>query len=95
MVTGIKVTDSTNGFRAVRSRFFKDPRMDISQSWLDRYELEPYIFYYAVKLGYRVKEVPVTKIYPPKTEGYTKMKPVSGWWSILRPVIYLGLRIRQ
>jgi len=94
-LVGRRITDSTNGFRAIRTRFTKDPRMDIDQPWLDEYELEPYLFYYAVKLGYRVREVPVTKIYPPKAEGYTKMKPFSGWWSILRPLVFLGLGIRK
>ena len=90
-----RITDSTNGFRAVKTRFFDDARMDIHQPWLDGYGLEPYVFFYAIRLGYRVTEVPVTKIYPPKAEGYTKMKPWTGWWGILRPVVYLGLGIRR
>ncbi len=94
-MTSRRFTDTTNGFRAIRTRMTEDPRMDIDQPWLDEYELEPYLFYYAVRLGYRVTEVPVTKIYPPKREGYTKMKPFGGWWSILRPIFYLGLRLRQ
>lgn len=94
-VTGMKITDSTNGFRAVRTGFFDDPRMNIEQQWLDQYELEPYLLFYAIRLGYKTIEVPVTKIYPPKAEGYTKMKPWTGWWSILRPVIYLALGIRK
>ena len=65
----------------------RDPRIDLDQPWLDQYELEPYLFYKMVRLGYTVKEVPVTKIYPPHELGYTKMKPITGWWSILRPVI--------
>lgn len=95
LITGMKITDSTNGFRGVRVSLCADARMDINQPWLDRYELEPYLFYKAIKLGYKVKEVPVRKIYPPKNEGYTKMKPFSGWWSILRPLVYLGLGIKR
>ena len=49
----------------------------INDPWLDMYELEPYIFYKAIKLGYRVCEAPVTKIYPPKEIGYTKMAPIT------------------
>ncbi len=49
----------------------------------------------AITLGYKVKEVPVTKIYPPKQFGCTKMTPLVSWWSILRPVILLGLRIKK
>lgn len=94
-ISGKKITDSTNGFRAIRIRVLLDSRIDLDQPWLDKYELEPYLFYKAIKLGYRVTEVPVTKIYPPKAQGYTKMKPFSGWWSILRPLVFLGLRIKK
>ena len=24
-----------------------------------------------------------------------KMKPITGWWSILRPLVLLGLRIKR
>ncbi len=95
MITGRRITDSTNGFRAVRMSLLDDPRIDLRQEWLDKYELEPYLFFKAITLGYKVKEVPVTKIYPRAHEGYSKMKPFSGWWSILRPLIYLGLRIKK
>ncbi len=95
LVSGQRITDSTNGFRALRLSVFDDKRIDIDQSWLDKYELEPYIFYKFIKLGYKVKEAPVTKIYPPKELGYTKMKPITGWWSILRPIFLLGLGIKK
>lgn len=95
LIAGRRITDSTNGFRAVKTAILRDPRIDLRQPWLEQYELEPYLFYKAIRLGYRVTEVPVTKIYPPKKEGYTKMRPFSGWWSILRPLVYLGLGIRK
>src|SRR5437773_2016420 len=85
------VTESTNGFRAVRTRILADPRLDLSQTWLRQYELEPYLYLRSIQLGYRTVEVPVTKIYPPKRVGQTKMKPIAGWWSILRPLVYVGL----
>jgi dolichol-phosphate mannosyltransferase len=93
--TGKRVTDSTNGFRAFRLAIFDDKRIDIDQRWLDTYELEPYVLFKAIKLGYKFTEVFVTKIYPPRKLGYTKMKPFVGWWSILRPVFYLGLGIKK
>ncbi len=95
LISGRKITDSTNGFRAVRLTLLNDPRIDIKQDWLNHYELEPYMFYKAIQLGYQVKEVPVTKIYPSKKEGYSKMKPITGWWSILRPLVLLGLGIKK
>ncbi len=95
LFVGKKVTDSTNGFRAMRLSLFDDERININQSWLDHYELEPYILFKAICLGYRYTEVPVTKIYPPKKLGVTKMRPITGWWSILKPIFYLGLGIRK
>ena len=95
LVTGMQITDSTNGFRAIKTSLTYDKRIDLDQAWLDKYELEPYLFYKAIQCGYKVTEVPVKKFYPPKQEGYTKMKPITGWWSILRPIIYLALRIKK
>lgn len=89
------VTESTNGFRAVRTSIFSDPGLDLSQAWLRQYELEPYLYLRSIQLGYRTVEVPVTKIYPPKQVGQTKMKPIAGWWSILRPLVYVGFGLRK
>jgi dolichol-phosphate mannosyltransferase len=94
-ITGRKITDSTNGFRAIRVSCLEDPKIDYHQAWLDHYELEPYLFYKFIKLGYKVREVPVTKIYPPKALGYTKMAPITGWWSILKPLVLLGLGLKK
>ncbi|HET6283998.1 MAG TPA: glycosyltransferase family 2 protein [Polyangia bacterium] len=92
---GRRVSESTNGFRAFRTSLLDDARIRLDQSWLDDYELEPYLYWKTIRLGYRTQEVPVTKIYPPKSIGYTKMKPITGWWSMLRPIFLLGLRIRS
>ncbi len=89
------VTESTNGFRAVTRGVLEDPRIDLEQPWLDEYELEPYLYLRAVQCGYRTVEVPVTKVYPPKKLGQTKMKPITGWWSILRPLVFVGLGLRK
>ena len=95
ILTGHKMTDTTNGFRAFKLSIFKDERLNIDQPWLNCYELEPYLLFKTIKLGYKVKEAPVTKIYPSKKLGYTKMRPLIGWWSILRPLIFLGLGFRK
>lgn len=89
------VTESTNGFRAITRKVLEDPGLDLSQSWLDQYELEPYLYLRTIKLGHATAEVPVTKIYPPKHLGQTKMKPITGWWSILRPLVLIGLGLRK
>jgi dolichol-phosphate mannosyltransferase len=95
IASGKRVTESTNGFRAFRTALLRDARINWRQDWLDRYELEPYLMLKAITLGYRHREVPVTKIYPRHELGYTKMRPFIDWWSILRPVVYLGLGLRK
>ena len=89
------VTESTNGFRAVHRRVLTDPRINLKQSWLDEYELEPYLYLRTIQAGFRTAEVAVTKVYPPKRLGQTKMKPITGWWSILRPLVYVGLGLKK
>ena len=92
---GRRLTETTNGFRAFRTAILRDPRINWHQEWLNKYELEPYLLYQAIKRGYRHREVPVTKIYPPRSQGYTKMRPITGWWSILRPIVLLRLGLRH
>lgn len=95
LISRTTLTDTTNGFRAARISMLADSELALDQEWLDEYELEVYLLYKAIKLGYRVTEVGVTKRYPPKQLGQTKMKPIVGWWSILRPLILLGLGIKK
>ena len=95
VVTGRWVTESTNGFRAVHRRVLEDPRLDLNQPWLDAYELEPYLYTRSIQLGYRTVEAPVSKVYPPKRIGQTKMRPITGWWSILKPLLLVGLRLKK
>ena len=95
LVARRRVTESTNGFRALHRRVLEDSRLNLEQPWLDEYELEPYLYLKAIRLGYRTVEVPVTKIYPPRALGQTKMQPGRGWWSILRPLVLLGLGLKH
>ena len=90
-----QLTESTNGFRAIVAEVFLDPQINLKQSWLDKYEMEVYLLYKTITLGYKHTEVPCTKIYPSRGVGNTKMKPVIGWWSILRPILLLGLHLRK
>ena len=93
---GKRCTDLTNGFRAYRVALLEDPRINIDQAWLDNYEYEYYVHWYAYKLGYRVAEVPVSKTYPSaRGVAYSKIRPVTGWWRMLRPFVFLALRIKK
>jgi dolichol-phosphate mannosyltransferase len=91
-----RLTECTNGFRCYTTALCKDPRLNLHQDWLDKYELELYLHYKALKLGYRYLEVPVSKVYPNRDgRPYTKIKAFSGWWSMMRPVLLLSLHIRR
>ena len=93
---GHRFSDITCGYRAYSLKMFNDPRVNISQDWLDRYEMEYYIHYWACKLGIRIVEVPVTITYSHLEKGRkSKIKPITGWWSIVRPYVLLGLGIRK
>ncbi len=92
---GRLVGETTNGFRALRIGILKDPRIDWEQPWLDLYELEQYVHFKVCRLGYDRREVPVSKAYPPKGQPYTKVKAITGWWSMVRPVVYLGLGLKK
>lgn len=94
MLTGFGGTDVTNGFRAYRLALLDDPGVRIHQEWLDRYELEYYIHWKAITLGYRIVEVPVSKTYPDRKRGYSKIRPVIDWWHMVRPALLLALRLR-
>ena len=88
-----QITDATNGFKLFRTETIRSMRID--QPWLNRYELEPYLLYQAIRRGYRVREVAVTKYYPPNRRGYTKMRAWRDWWRITRPMVLLTLGLRH
>ncbi len=49
---GKKLTESTNGFRAIRLSCLSDERINLNQKWLDGYALEIYLLYKMIRLGY-------------------------------------------
>ncbi len=96
LLTGTKVTETSNGYRAIATKVLRDPRVRLEQTWLKDYQLEMYLIMKVLMLdGIRTTEVPVSKIYPPREIGYTKMTPVIGWWKMLYPLFLIGLGIRR
>lgn len=95
IIVRFPLSDGTNGFRAFKLNIFENNKINIWQSWLDRYELEPYLFYKVIESNFKVTEAPVTKNYPPDDTGYTKMIPILDWWRILRPILLLKLGIKK
>jgi len=96
ILTNTRCTDVTNGFRAYKASIFEDERINMWQSWLNRYELEYYLHYKVLTLGYKTKEVPVSKTYPYRHKGgYSKILPLRDWWQIVGPLLYLKLGIKR
>jgi dolichol-phosphate mannosyltransferase len=95
ILSGFPSSDVTCGFRAYRLEIVRRKELDITQQWLDKYEMEYYIHYYAIQLGYRVTEAPVAMTYPASKKNYSKIPAFSGWWSMLRPWVFLYLGLKR
>jgi dolichol-phosphate mannosyltransferase len=91
-----RYTDCTNGFRAYRTSLLRDERIGWDQDWLGHsYEIEFYMHYKATQLGYRVKEVPVSKVYRQARPGaHTKVR-ARDWVTNLKPLVYLRLGLKD
>lgn len=95
LMSGLKLSETTNGFRAIKISVLSDRRINLNQSWLQEYQLEMYLLMKVLKLDFRIAEVPVSKIYPPRRMGNTKMVPIIGWWKMLYPILLVGLGLRR
>jgi len=90
-----EITDATNGFRVFKKEILDNPKINLWQDWLLQYEMEPYLLIQTCKSGYKVGEVPVTKRYHDNMKDNTKMVPFKSWWSILRPLFLISLKIKE
>jgi len=84
---GFRYTDTTNGFRAYSRRLLLDPRVAPFRDVFSHYELHYYLAIRAAQLGFRVKELPVTRVYPDKGPTPTKIEPLKGNLVILRTLL--------
>ena len=92
---GRHLTEVTNGFRAYRLSLLDDPKINLHQDWLNRYELEYYLHYKVLALGYKYTEVPVWKRYPSDGMPTSKIRLLRDAWSLIRPLLLLTLRLRN
>ena len=95
ILAGQRVTDATGGYQAYRLKILDDPRIDLHQAWLGRYEVETYLFAKTLLCGYRWKEVPVQITYAGGKKPYTRARPVVDWWGYFRPVLLLRLGLKH
>ena len=78
MVAGFRYTDTTNGFRAYSARLLRDNRIGVFRPCFDRYQLHYHLAIQSAALGYRVKEIPVSRRYPAKGKTPTKIQGIGG-----------------
>lgn len=90
-----RISDVSFLVNASRLSIYDDPDINLNQAWLDTYGLEYYILYYVIKKKYRMKEVPMTIHYPEDRMNYSKIKPFSGWWLMVRPWFLLRFGIKK
>jgi dolichol-phosphate mannosyltransferase len=84
---GFWYTDPTNAFRAMSMRLLKDERVKPVRSIFVRFNLQHYINFRAAKLGFKVTEIPVTRVYPPDGTVPTK---IIGWktkWLLIKELL--------
>ncbi len=96
LLTGVRVTEVTNGFRAYRAEILRDPNINVWQDWLNGYELEYYLHYKVLTLGYKFTEKPVSKTYSHMGRtGYSHISPLKDWNQIVTPVVLLRMGARH
>ena len=78
LATGHVFTDTTNGYRAYSAAFLSDERVQPLRDVFVEYELLSYLSVRAVRTGYRVCEIPVTRCYPKTGKTPTKISFFSG-----------------
>src|SRR5665213_2950200 len=88
MAAGFRYTDTTNGFRAFRDRFILDPRLQPFRNVFDTYNLHFYLSVMAPRLGYRVTELPVRRVYPASGPTPSKIGGIAGKLAILKLLLY-------
>jgi dolichol-phosphate mannosyltransferase len=85
--SGFHWTDTTQGFRAYRSKMLLDQRVAPFREIFASYELLAYLSYRAPRLGYRCVEVPTTRRYPPVGKVPTKISSVRGNFIVLTTLL--------
>ena len=80
---GFWYTDSTNSFRGLSMRFLKDERVQPIRNIFVDFNLHPYLMYRSAKLGFKVKEIPVVRVYPDDGSIPTK---ITSWKHRLRVI---------
>lgn len=73
LASGFKYSDPTNGFKGMSRSLLSDPRMGLMREELNGFNFQFYLNYRTPKLGFRVTELPVSRVYPKTGPTPTKI----------------------
>jgi dolichol-phosphate mannosyltransferase len=80
-------TDTTQGYRAYSRAYLLHPDVQPFRAVFDRYELLAYLTVRASQLGFKVKELPTTRIYPKGEKTPTKITGLRAQANLLATVL--------
>jgi hypothetical protein len=90
VAAGFRYTDTTNGFRALTRRVALDPRLQLFRDVFQSYEMHSYMAVRIPRLGFRVKELPVTRVYP-KGATPSKIRGMGGRFQMIKILLNAAL----
>jgi dolichol-phosphate mannosyltransferase len=83
-------TDGTNGFRGYSRKFLEHPEVEPFRKCFTHFNLQYYLSYAAPKLGLKVVEIPVSRVYPDDGSVPTKVigfkHNFMAFWEMVRTV---------
>jgi len=85
LASGFKYSETMSAFRGFNVDILKDKRLDIFRSMFKTWELQWYLASRIPRLGYKVKEIPVSRVYPYHGKTPTKIN----WKGNIRIVVQL------
>lgn len=83
LAAGTWLTDTTQGYRAYSAEYLLDPRVQPFREGFVRYELLAYLTARASQLGFKVKEIATSRIYPADEPVPTKIAGLRGLADLL------------
>lgn len=76
-------TDTTNGFRGHSSHLLKDARIGVFRDCFESYELIAFLPIAAGRLRFKIREVPVSRVYPKNQPIPTKIIGIKSYFDLL------------
>lgn len=94
LAAGRWLTDTTNGYRAFSVAALRKMGDGLFSPEFQRYEIEQYMAWKAIRMGLPSTEIPVARRYPADTRSqpFSKIRPGIGWWQMLKPLLMLLTR---